>query len=64
MGECEGPGPGQKEGRRGLMAMRCDDGSRGTHVFCATAADKQSEVRQVRRWGPLCQTGGTLARSL
>lgn len=46
-----GRGPGQKEGRRGLMAMRCDDGSRGTYFVRPTAADKQSEVRQVSGWG-------------
>lgn len=47
----EGEGSGQKEGRRGLMAMRCDDGSRGTYFVRPTAADKQSEVRQASGWG-------------
>jgi len=32
------------------MAMRCDDGSRGTY-FVRPAADKQSEVRQVSGGG-------------
>lgn len=31
--------------------MRCDDGSRGTHVFCATAADKQSEIGEAGEAG-------------
>lgn len=39
-GRGQGQGPGQKEGRRELMAMRCDDGSRGTYFVRPRRANK------------------------